>query len=383
MRRALVVALIAFASPGSVFGQAAPYYAVIADPEVKLYAGPSDKLPQTTLLKKGDTLIVYGEENGWLAVQDPPQVIRSISWVRTQQINFNRDKPIPQVVEVGETGATLRAGEMGVAQPSAIQKAKVPPSTILTVIGPGVNFADGTWYPVMPPAEDYRYVPKSAVRFEKPANMAFTVRDTTPMPPAVSPAGGTAPAASIPGAGNPPATTVGRTGPINHPLWIKADAAERDGRLDDAERLYFSLAREMNEPGGDHDIANLCYTRIHALREKKRGAGGSSTSNTRPPSGNSSRPVTDRAPAPAAEPPAGGAHRTGPGKLVRSQIGLDGLQTYRLEDNSGNASLYVVPAPGVALERYVGKRVDVSGVVHTRQGLSKPYIVATAIEVAP
>ena len=61
---------------------------------------------------------------------------------------------------------------------------------------------------------------------------------------------------------------------MKHPLWAQAEAAERDGRHDDAEKLFFQLAREMNEPGGDHDIANLCYTRIHSLREKKRGAGG-------------------------------------------------------------------------------------------------------------
>ena len=113
---------------------------------------------------------------------------------------------------------------MGVAQPSAIQKAEVPAATILTVIGPGVNFAEGTWYPVVPPAEDYRYIPKSAVRFDRPANNSFTVRDTSPVP-AVSPAGGTAPAASIPGSGNRQATTMG-SGTVNHPLWVQAEAAE-------------------------------------------------------------------------------------------------------------------------------------------------------------
>src|SRR5207248_10945197 len=57
---------------------------------------------------------------------------------------------------------------------------------------------------------------------------------------------------------------------VNHPLWAQAEAAERDGKYDEAERLYFELARVMNGPGGDHDVANLCYTRIHGLREKKR-----------------------------------------------------------------------------------------------------------------
>ena len=259
-----------------------------------------------------------------------------------------------------------------------MQRTKVPAATILTVIGPGVNFAEGTWYPVVPPAGDYRYLPKTAVRFDKPANTNVAVRDTTPPP--VSPAGGTGPAASIPGTRGSPGGNGTGSNTVNNPIWAQAEAAERDGRLEDAERLYFSLARQMNEPGGDHDIANLCYTRIHTIREKKRSLpGGRSTSNTRPVSADPARPTADRSLPPAA-PRDGETRRTGPGKLVRSSIAIDGNRTYRIEDNNGAAALYVVPGPGIDLERYVGKRVDVSGVVHTRQGLSKPYMVATGIE---
>jgi hypothetical protein len=45
--------------------------------------------------------------------------------------------------------------------------------------------------------------------------------------------------------------------------------------------------------------------------------------------------------------------------------------------------MYIVPGPNVELERYLGKQVDVTGVVHSRQGLSKPYMVATKIDMAP
>jgi hypothetical protein len=372
MSRVLVAVVMFLLIPAAGFGQSGPYHAIVVDPEVKLRAGPSDKYPETTLLRKGDTVIVHDEESGWLAVQDPPQVVRSISWVRTQVVNFDKTKPIPQLVVVDESGATLRAGEIGVAQPSSIQKAKVPAGTILTVIGPGVSFAEGTWYPVVPPAGDYRYLPKHAVKYDKPATATFTVRDTTP--PAVSPAGGEAPAASIPSA----LAAGGKN--VNHPLWAQAEAAERDGRSEEAERTYFALARAMNEPGGDHDIANLCYTRIHAIREKKRGIPSGSTSNTRPAAADSSRPPsTGRVPTPAAV-ESDPARKSGPARLVRSNIGLDGRTTYRLEDERGNAVMYAVPAQGVDLERYIGKRVDLTGVVHTRQGLSKPYIVTTAIE---
>ena len=75
---------------------------------------------------------------------------------------------------------------------------------------------------------------------------------------------------------------------MNHPLWTQAEAAEREGRYADAEKAYFDLAALMNGAGGDHDIANLCYTRIHALREKKRNAGAatavaSGTGTLQPP----------------------------------------------------------------------------------------------------
>jgi len=375
--RLVVVGLLMALVPAKCLAQSETYHGTVTETQVTLYAGPSDRFPATTELKKGDTVIVFAEENGWLAVQDPPSIVRSISWVRTQVVNFNKDKPIPQLVVVDETGATLRAGQMGVAQPTSIQKAKVPAGTILTVIGPGVKFDDGTWYPVVPPAGDWRYVPKTAIRFEKPANTTIAVRDTTP---SVRPAGGSLPAASIPGAGS---GSAGKPVGVNHPLWGQAESAEREGRFEEAERLYFSLARVMNEPGGNHDVANLCYTRIHSLREKRRGLAGGTTSTNRPTSNDPGRTTGAHSIPSGTDPRGDQARRSGSGRLVRSRIDLDGRTTYRLEDANGEAAMYVVPGPNVELERYLGKQVDVTGVVHSRQGLSKPYMVATRIEQAP
>jgi hypothetical protein len=345
---------------------------VIADAEVKLRAGPSDRMPETGTLKKGDLVTVYDEENGWLAVQDVPGRLTSVSWVQIQLVDFKADKPTPQVVVVQDS-TNLAVGQIGVAQPiTHVRRTKVPAGTVLTVIGSKVKSEDKSWYPVVPPAGDYRYIPKHVVKFEKPANTGFTVRDTTP--PSVNPASASAPAASIAG---PSARSN-----IQHPLWSQAEAAERDGRYDDAERLYFQLARAMNEPGGDHDVANLCYTRIHSLREKKRSGSGSTTSNTRPSTADTSRPAS-KSPTAANDPRDDRQRRTGTGRLVRSRIDLDGRSTYRLEDNTGDAALYVVPAAGVDLERYVGKKVEITGSTFSRQGLSKPYVIASSVEVVP
>ncbi|MBA4186503.1 MAG: hypothetical protein C0467_00650 [Planctomycetaceae bacterium] len=398
MRPALFAGLVSLAIPAYAFSQTGPYLAVVADGGAKLRAGPSDKFPETATLPKGHQLLVDHEEDGWLAVQDAPGRMNSVSWVQTQFINYNKNGSIPQLVEVDENGTTLRAGQIGLAQPLPIQKAKIPGGTILTVIGKGVEFEGKTWYPVVPPVGDFRFLPKQSVTFEKSANSAFVVRDSVPersLPPALNGAGASAPTASIPGSGSlPPGSgmTAGRS-PSQNPLWAQAEAAEREGRYDEAEKLFFQLARMMNEPGGDHDIANLCYTRIHTLREKKRNGSGSSLpplasgGTATPVSTTPTRPVaTNEKPAPTppvGTPPADREDRarwTGPGRLVRSALALDGRRTYALETSPGVVVMYVVAGKGEDLERFVNKKVDVYGSSFNRRDLSKPYVVASTIE---
>jgi hypothetical protein len=382
MRPALFAGLVVVVAPAIGYTQHGPHLATVTDPEVKLRAGPSDAFPETATLAKGSTLLVDHEEaNGWLAVQDAPGTGHSLSWVQAQFIDFDNTKPVPQRVMVSEA-TTLRAGQMGLAQPLHIRRSEVPAGTILRVIGAKVQFEGKTWHPVEPPAGDFRYLPKTAVRYEKPANNTFAVRDTIPASPVVSPAGATAPVAAIPGAGSAtlPATAVGKPG-VQHPLWKQAEDAERDGRYDEAERIFFQLAGLMNQPGGDHDIANLCYTRIHTLREKKRGTATATSSATRPTSGEPARPTGS-----GSTPPNSGAREeragwTSPGTLVRSNLTIAGPRSYRLE-SGGELLVYIVPAQGVDLERYVGKSINVYGTSYTRSGLSKPYIVATGVEPA-
>ena len=412
--------LLAFgAAPAAAFAQSGPFTASVVDPEAKLRAGPSDQFPETGTLRKGTFILVDHEEsNGWLAVQDVPGQLTSVSWVQTQFIDFDKNKPIPQLVPVDEGGVTLRAGQIGLAQPLHIQKVKVPGGTILTVIGQGVSFEGKTWYPVAPPVGDFRYLPKQAVKFEKAANPAFVVRDmrdSAPPLPALSTNTLTSPVApasgvsSLPGVGTPatgtgagvvvgppgalpagPATTAGKPA-VQHPLWAQAEAAERDGRFDDAEKVFFQLARVMNEPGGDHDVANLCYTRIHTLREKKRGVSPVTPTASTPPA--NARTSTNTAPKGVsggpptaigdAQPQSDAKDErprwSGPGKLVRSALALDGRKTYALESNPGAPVMYVIAGQGVDLEKYVNKRVDVYGAITTRQNPSKPVMVATEV----
>lgn len=401
MRRAAFAGLVLALFAPHAAAQQPPYRAVVSDAEVKLRAGPSDAFPDTGALPRGAVVIVEKEEpNGWLAVTAP---YGSVSWVATQFIEDPApDRPTPKNVLVhAEVEVTLAAGKAGLAQPLDIRRVKIPTGTGLLLLGPKVTFAGKTWYPIAPPAGDVRYLPRTAVKFEKPAPDNFVVRVSEPaaQPPASPPPGpGAAPVAAVPGPGSatPPAGGVTSGKPaVNHPLWQQAETAERENRLADAEKAYFDLAALMNRAGGDHDIANLCYTRIHALREKKRNGGGAGVRplpTIQPPARDDRgvRPGT-----PVALPPAAGANDrpdagapdkpqwTGPGTLRRSALTPDGTgkPAYALETAPGVVKVYVIAGPGVDLEKHLGKRVDVYG-TPTRGTLSKPYVVAAAVEAA-
>lgn len=408
MRTALV-ALAVLAAPAAVFAQPGSYLAVVTDPELKVRAGPGDKFPDTGTVVKGDRVLVAGEEpGGWLAVWAPQG---SVSWVQNTFIDFNKDRPVPQNVKV-EDGTTLAAGRVGLPQPlTEVRRAKVPEGTALVVIGAPATFEGKKWYPVVPPFGDFRYVPKTGVQAERAVNTSFVVRGTDSVTPAGAPAGGS-PAGGVAGAAgqDPPRPTV------SHPLWAQAEAAERDGRYDEAERLYFQLARLMNEPNGDHDVANLCYTRIHTLREKRRGGGTTTWTAPRddrpalqPPARDDRAalppPAREERPAPSAKttdaasrpttgnttqpvgtnpaPPDDRPRWAGAGVLSRTALAIDGRRTYALESSPGVVRMYVVGAPGVDLEKYINRRVDVFGSTFTRRDLSKAYMVVTAIEPNP
>jgi Bacterial SH3 domain len=380
----LLVATHANAQPATA------YRAVVTDAEVTLRAGPSDRYADTGTLRRGAAVIVEKDEgNGWLAITAP---YGSVSWVAAQFIEDpTPDRPTPKNVFVHtEDEVTLAIGKAGVPQPLDVRRVKLKNGDGLLLLGPKVKFADKTWYPVAPPAGDVRYLPKTAVQFEKASINNFTVRvaDKTgdPVPPAASPTIG--PTTSLPGPGVAPAGGGNNKPAVNHPLWTQAEAAEREGRTVEAEKLYFDLAAQMNAPGGDHDIANLCYTRIHSIREKKRNA--SAPLPTTPPrtTGVLQPPAKDdrgvRAGTPQPLPPATDERPrwSGPGTLRRTALTLDGRSAYALESSPGVVVTYVIAGQGVDLERSLGKRVDVYGTSQTRSGLSKPCVVATTVEAA-
>lgn len=407
----LIVALLA----AHATAEPPAYKAVVTDAEVKLRAGPSDQYPETGALRAGEEVTVEREaENGWLAVTAPKG---SVSWIACTFVeDIAADRPAPRKGFVNYEGdVTLAAGQAGLPQPLNIRREKVPQGTAVLIIGPVAQYDGKRWLPIEPPAGDVRYIPKTAVKFDKPANNNFTVRvneSSAPLPPgaAAAPAGGTFTASPGPNI-TPVSGGVTASKPaVNHPLWVQAEAAERDNRLVDAEKLYFQLAEEMNRANGDHDVANMCYSRIHAIREKQRGTRGtgapSALPNTLKPLAKDERVVRDERPVrdervakdergvkagtpeplPSAAPVGEKDERAEwhTGKLVFSTSTPDGpnRQVYLLEASGGNVKMYVTAAEGVDLRRYLGQRVNVLGAPTTRTGLTRPYLVATDVKLA-
>ncbi len=387
--------LLAAAAPG----QGGPYLATVTDPEVRLRAGPSGAMPETDTVKRGAHVVVdHDEPGGWLAVKP---LRGSVSWIPAQFLEgYDPDKPLPQNVSVRSEGeVTLAAGQVGVPQPLDIRRVKVPDGTILEAVGQPVAHQGKKWLPVTPPDGDFRYLPKTAVQAQRAANDTFTVVGATAAKPNPTPAGTPVTAAAAETAAKPaaPPEPGPRPAGFTHPLWAKAEQAERDGRNDDAEKLYFELARAMNEPGGDHDAANQCYSRVHALREKKRLAGASPANWA--PSTRDDRPITwsrpdDRGPPasradfpPPADPrdndPANRGSWAGAGTLVKSALTIDGRRAYALESAPGVVRLYVSPAPAVDLDRHLNRRVNLYGTTATRRDLSKPLLTATSVDANP
>ncbi|MBP3955761.1 SH3 domain-containing protein [Gemmata sp. G18] len=417
MLRAALAGLTVALFAAHATAQPAVYKATVVAPEVKLRAGASDQFPDTGTLRQGTPVIVEREaENGWLAVTAPQG---SISWVQAQFINdYSREQltdeqlklppKTPRNVFVETDGEiTIATGKVGSDEPFDIRRVKLPPGTELVVIGQKASFAGKSWYPITPPHGDVRYIPKTAVQFEKAVNAGITVRvneNVTPIPPGGSgspsvvpatPAGG--PLAAIPGPGvTPTAGTTASKPAVNHPLWEKAEAAERENRLKDAVDLYFQLAGEINRTGGDHEIANQCFSRVHDIRGKQRdSARGSTTAPTMPTSLLKPPTKEDRAVRPGTPeplPPAANTNgakdervETQSGTLARSNLTPPGLnrQLYILESPSGEPKMYVTSAPGVNLAQHLGRRVEVTGSTTTAYGLKRPCLVATSIDLAP
>ncbi|MGL6097829.1 MAG: SH3 domain-containing protein [Fimbriiglobus sp.] len=358
MRTAVLLAAVTLAAAvtaGPGIAQTAPFLAEIDADSVTLRSGPGDQMPETGQLFRGGQVVVDHEEGEkWLAIQPPRGQVSWIKNVNLGPVDAQTTELIPRNAIVhAEPEAEIAFGRPGSGKPLDVRRTRVPDQTIVLVIGPKVEAGGTWWHPIEPPDGDFRYIPKSAVRFLKGQPVqSFVVRTPKIAPVADLPkTEAPMPIASIPSAG-----PVARPAPIrgdnwpNHPLWMQAEDAERRGDFGRAESLYLRLAGDMNRPGGDAELANLCYTRVHAIREKQRQvsrpAGGS------PAVGGTGGDRRD-----------GDARWAGPGVLREAGFKFEKRTTYALVNARGQVICYALPGQGVALDRFVRDDVQMYGTV--------------------
>jgi len=333
-------------------------------------------------LARGASVIVHHEEGDWLALQPPRGCV---SWIGHLFLEFPDNTPnagFPKNAVVRSDGEVkLAVGKAGVAKPLDVRKTAVPDGTIVLVIGPAVRSESDrtTWYPIVPPEDDFRYVPKSAVQYSTTAPASFVVK--SPAPTSATPM-------PVPAAIAGPVPIAAKAGWPNHPLWLQAEQAETVGDFDRAEKLYFDLAKLMNAPGGDGELANQCYSRVHAIRERRR-SGKQSMGNKADGTGEIRKTVSNEArddngkiraaqwnqsshePEFIARPASAEARTTasessskekwtGSGFLRLAGFKVGGKQAYALEDSRGRLMVYALPG-AADLDKHRNKTVDLFG----------------------
>lgn len=303
-------------------------------------SGPGDKMPDTGAVPAGTPVVVSQVENDWVAIEPPAGQVSWMRYIHLADPDASGPKTgVWDAVVAADGPVEVAVGRAGQSRPLDVRKVSVPDGTIVRVIGPLVEHGGAKWLPVVPPAGDLRYLPRSSVEFTAARPPTFAVNSPPNTgPPVAAPTPPPEPTLAVPASVSRPAPPEPVTA---HPLWQRAERADAAGSYAVAENSYLELAKEMNQANRPAD-ADLCYARVTAVRERQRAA--------RPPA----------SPAPAT-PPASAGQWYGPGQLRLSAVKIDGRPAYALLRPDGKTACYVQAARDVDLDRFRGTSVDLYG----------------------
>ena len=403
--------LVAFALiSGVAFAQNSPTLARVKARAV-VKAAPGDLSPDTGVLDPGGLVTVVAPEGAdWLAVLPPSG---SVSWINAVRVELPAAAAPPQppfnAVVRADKGAEapIHAGAVGVPRPLNVRRTKLPEGTIVQVIGAKVKAkADGddlemSWYPIVAPADDFRFVRRDAVELTGNSPAGFVVKagasESKPLPgtqpPAsADPAGGRNGdwTLSVPGGGKSKRDDF----PNYHPTFRAAEQARGNNDIATAEKLYKQTADEVRKegPNKDTDLANLCYDRIYLMKNGSRdewngAAWRPPTTPTQPKT--ELQPSADPLPRPSSPPPRAELPReekkastaTAAGYLKPTRFKIGSRAAFVLTDSRGYTRHYVVSG-GVDLDRYEGRWVEVSGEETKPDGMKDPVLVVSQITAA-
>ncbi|HEX3149174.1 MAG TPA: hypothetical protein VHR66_13955, partial [Gemmataceae bacterium] len=354
----------------AAFGEPARKAAVVDVEGVEVRAGHALGFPAVGQLHKGDSVIVVREEEtGFLAIVPPTG---SMSWVKQIHLDKvvleNGKANVPIAVE----GAEVMAGSDKDAKPTNRVTTRLPKGTIVEVTGPAVRIETASWFPIVPPEGDLRWIPKSAIKtgsltaltppapYVRPETPGFTVSADPKAPPTARPA-----AAALP------------TALTDHRLWNQASQAERSSDFATAKALYARIYQDLWDQKAERDAIVICYNRYKRCDEAVK-QGDNGTGRTRTESRSEAPPAADNS-----HPTTSSGKWSNPGYLQEVQkVFVDGQPVYALQDDRGSVVYYVTAVSGINLRNYNGKRVQVYGAVATRAELYKPHMTVERVEIA-
>jgi hypothetical protein len=330
---------------------------------VEIRAGHALGFPATGQLHKGDSIVVIREEEtGFLAILPPPG---SRSWIK--QIHLGKVEPGDggkANVAVAVDGAEVMAGlEEKEPKPTNRVTVRLPKGSIVETTGPAVRIDNASWYPIVPPEGDLRWIPKTAVRsasltalappppYERPEKSPFTVGGVGEAPP--KPAVATLPRALT-----------------EHRLWSQASQAEKTGEFATARSLYARIYQDLWDQQAERDAIVICYNRYTRCDQAvKKG-----DTVSRPDGHSESR-------SPAAD--SGNGKWSSPGYLQELQkVTVDGQQVFAFQDDRSSVMYYVTGVSGINLRSYKDKRVQIYGTVTQRPELYRPHMLVERVEAA-
>jgi len=338
---------------------------------VEVRAGHALGFPAVRQLQKGDTVIVVREEEtGFYAIQPPTG---SVSWIK--QIHLAKIEPGEggkANVSVTVEGAEVLAGYEKENKPTNRITTRLPKGTIVETLGPSVRVDNASWYPIVPPDGDLRWIPKAALRSASLRAMAppppYVRADKSPF--TVVPGTNTKTDAAIPVVASLPRVLT------DHRLWAQATQAEQSKDIATARTLYARIYQDLWDQKAERDAIVICYNRYSRCDEAIKKGDRSSLPTDHP--GESRTPAT----------PTGRAGNDTPkwsnaGYLNEVQrVFVDGQQVYSLQDDGNNVLFYLTGVSGVSLKNFKGRRVQVYGVTSQRPELYRPHIAVERVELA-
>jgi hypothetical protein len=358
-----------------------PYKANVTAPDAVLRSGPGESYYVTEKVRPGTSVEIYHRDpGGWLAVRPLPD---SFSWVSSRHLKLRTDG----LAEVTDDRVASRVGSQ-LGDMRDVVQVRLHRGEIAELADPRAA-ADGPipWHRIVPPAGEFRWMHEKLID----GNAASGVAAAAPPPAASTPAAPT-PAAPTPAVSTPAAVA----GAVRLPTSATVGLAPEQFRaeLDDinaqlslvlvqpppqwqceaiAQRVQKLLEQTQN--AAQRSEARAVAQRIARAEDVRRRyeAPAAARVTLDPVTGRiASQPSRSRSPDPRYD---------GSGRLVPVEPAKIGGPRYALVDQRGRVLNYVVPAPGVNMSYYVGRRVGVTGTRTTLPDQDSELV--TARHVAP